>query len=164
MNYKIFFKMILICILINCFLFPLNGNYSFIVLFSRIFLFLLLGIYFSFYTAKEKESHFGLSPFRFFISVVILIIFWVFYCGHNIDNEIILAYRNIRSIFYEATFHNIAAYSLPVIFIYDSFIESFALMAYMVLYFAYCFTTFALHSIPKKRNGFHYEIKKNNSY
>lgn len=144
--------MILICILINCFLFPFNGNYSFIVLFFRIFLFLFLGIYFSFYTAKEKKSHFGLTPLKFSINIVILIIFWVFYCGHNIDNEIILAYSNIRSIFYEATFDNIAAYSLPVIFIYDSFIESFALMAYMVLYFAYCFTTFVLHSISKKMN------------
>lgn len=154
MNYKLFLKIIVVYIVINCILYPLIDNMPLSVVMIRLFLFSIIGIFVGRYVFNKNKvsinSNGNNLNKHFVMKLLILLFLWFLYSIYSMDNDIILLYTTIYSTFNEEiALENLNKYPLYVNFIYDSFISSFALISYIISYFSYVFTIYILKKLKK---------------
>ena len=147
MSRNTFFKIALLCIALNCLLFPFINQYYFITVVARIVFCALIGIYFGYHT---KYDAFYQKHIKFCLYICILVIFWLIYESHNMECDILNTYTGIYYLFTQKII--IDNYSLPFSFIFDSFITSFSVLSYIILYFMYHVTSMMLHNSTTKNS------------
>lgn len=151
MNKRLLLKIIAIYFAINCVLF-LKPESDFLLRVSLRFIpFSIIGALIGRYMYIKMNY----VPKNFGIKVIVSILIWFFYYSQGASYKTMILYNKFCSLFYEITFEDINNPPLVVFFIYDSFIEDYALLSYILSYFFYGVTIYILnkcnHSATTRR-------------